>query len=311
MDQAKTTPKDFFLWAGAMISLYASVFAFISLVFSYIDYALPDPLSYVQNPYEGMIPFAMASVIVLVPVCVLLMSLIRRDIVRDSSRATIWVRRWALYLVLFVAGATLIVDIITLLVTFLSGSEITVRFLLKILIVLLVAGAGFLHFFADLAGYWQANPGKARLVGGSVVALCAITVALGFFILGTPYAARLSRIDQTKEYDLQQIQSQISNFYQVKQKLPTSLDELQDSTIPVVVPTDPQTGAPYIYRAKSATTFELCATFNRPSLPTQGRVSRPFYGGESWQHGSGEVCFTRTIDPDRYPPINKDMYRTY
>ena len=32
--------------------------------------------------------------------------------------------------------------------------DVTVRFLLKVLVVFLVIGAGFLHFLADLWGYW-------------------------------------------------------------------------------------------------------------------------------------------------------------
>ena len=26
---------------------------------------------------------------------------------------------------------------------------------------------------------------------------------------------------------------------------------------------------------------------------------------ESWQHGAGDTCFERTIDPERYPPYSK------
>ena len=44
MDKPKVTPKDFFLWAGAMLSLYVSVFSLLSLIFSYIDRAFPDAL---------------------------------------------------------------------------------------------------------------------------------------------------------------------------------------------------------------------------------------------------------------------------
>ena len=46
MDKPKVTPKDFFLWAGAMIALYASVVAFIALIFSYLDFVYPDQLAY-------------------------------------------------------------------------------------------------------------------------------------------------------------------------------------------------------------------------------------------------------------------------
>src|SRR4051812_46406726 len=105
MDKPKTTPKDFFLWAGAMISLWAGVVAFLALVFDYINYSFPNVLSYNPNPYQGGMPYEMASLIVLAPLFLILMRVIRRDIARDPSRNEIWVRRWALFLTIFAAGA--------------------------------------------------------------------------------------------------------------------------------------------------------------------------------------------------------------
>ena len=51
MDRPKTTPKDFFLWAGAMVTLYAGVFAFVGLLFDYLNYTFPDTaLNYYVDP---------------------------------------------------------------------------------------------------------------------------------------------------------------------------------------------------------------------------------------------------------------------
>ena len=127
MDKAKATPKDFFLWAGAMAALYGAVIAFIGLLFDYINYALPDALAYYYggNPYQGSVAYEMASLIVLAPLCLILMRVIRREIARDPSRNEIWVRRWALFLTLFVAGATIAIDLIVLLTTFFRGEALT------------------------------------------------------------------------------------------------------------------------------------------------------------------------------------------
>src|SRR6185437_16000608 len=143
MDKPKTTPKDFFLWAGAMLALYVSVVSFISLLFNYLNYAFPDLLSYYPaDPYQSGISYEMASLITLFPIFLVLFWLIHRDIKRDATRTQIWVRRWALMLTLFIAGATIAVDLIVLLTAFFNGEEITTRFVLKVLIVLLVAAAG-------------------------------------------------------------------------------------------------------------------------------------------------------------------------
>src|SRR3989344_1763698 len=112
MDKSKATPKDFFLWAGAVVSLYAGIVSFITLLFEYIDQVFRDTaLDYYYDPYAGGVAYAMASLIVLAPVFLILMRIIRRSIVADPSRGEVWVRRWALFLVLFVAGASIVIDL--------------------------------------------------------------------------------------------------------------------------------------------------------------------------------------------------------
>src|SRR3989344_5727615 len=317
MDKPKVTPKDFFLWVGAMIALYASAVAFVALVFDYINYAFPDSLQYYYgDPYSRSISYEMASLIVLFPVFYILMRVIRRAIERDPSRSEVWVRKWALFLVLFVAGATVVGDLITLIMYFLNG-DVTVRFLLKVLVIFLVAGGGFLHFFADMRGYWKQEPKKARLAGFATAALVAFTIVSGFFIVGTPWEARLYRYDEQKVQNLNDIQYQILNYWQSKGKLPAALTDLQDSISGYFVPTDPQSGAQDVYQPTGALSFKLCATFNAETQAYSSGSTRvvtiaPMAIGEtgkpiqdSWQHGGGEVCFERTIDPQIYAPYPK------
>ena len=312
MDRPRTTPKDFFLWAGAMVTLYAGVFAFVGLLFDYLNYTFPDTaLNYYVDPYQSGISYEMASLIVLAPVFLILMRVIRRNIQIDSSRNEIWVRRWALFLTVFLAGATIVIDLIILLNTFLSGGELTTAFLLKVLVVLLVAGAGFMHFLADLWGYWEKNPAYARYINWATGVLVVLTIGAGFLIIGSPQSQRQYRIDEQRVNDLSSIQSAIVySYYQPKQKLPASLDDLNNPINGFTVPVDPQTGSAYEYSVKGPLGFELCATFNMPSrgeTAKNGFISRPMptgYGGmsEVWQHGEGRTCFSRTIDPQLYPP---------
>ena len=308
MDKPRVTPKDFFLWAGAMIALYGSVISFITLLFQYINYAYPDPLTYYVDPYSGSIRFAMASLIVLMPVTIALMRFIRNDIVRDAMKSELWVRRWALVLTVFVAGSTVVGDLIALVNTFLGG-DLTTRFILKVLVVLLVAGGVFLHFLADLRGYWNTNPSRAKSVGLAAGALVIIAIISGFFIMGTPGQVRLMRFDGQKVSDLQNIQWQIVNFWQQKETLPKTLADLEDPIGGFIPPVDPQTGESYGYTATGKLSFDLCAVFNAESRDGSSVEKMPVraYGSieENWQHDAGEVCFDRTIDPDRYPPYNK------
>lgn len=312
MNHPKVTPKDFFLWAGAMIALYSSVFAFLALLFQYINYAFPDPLSYTyySDPFSSSIRIAMATLIVMVPVAVVLFRYIRKDISADRAKADLWIRRWALVLTIFVAGLAVVGDLITLINYFLGG-DITTRFVLKVAALLLVASAVFMHFLADFRGYWTKYPDRARMVSYGAAVAVIFAIAVGFFIMGSPAQVRLYRFDAQKVSDLQSIQYQIVNYFQQKESLPVNLEELADPLSGWTMPKDPQGGA-YRYEKTGDLSFKLCAEFNAESQGSDPSVSRPvdIYGveGENWQHGTGEVCFDRTIDPQRYPPYTKSVF---
>lgn len=310
MHSLKVTPKDFFLWAGAMIALYSSVFAFIALLFQYINYAYPDPLAYTYyaDPFSGGIRFAMATLIVMVPVAVILMRFIRRDIQEEHAKADLWIRRWALVLTIFIAGLAVVGDLITLINYFLGG-DITMRFVLKVIALLLVASAVFLHFLADFRGYWNKNPGKASFVGVGAGIAVIIAIVAGFLIMGSPSQVRLYRFDAQKVSDLQSIQWQIVNYYQQKEMIPNSLADIEDPLSGWMLPKDPQ-GQPYRYEKTGNLTFKLCATFNADSSAAEASQAMPREYGSldgNFSHGTGEECFDRTIDPERYPPYTKGI----
>ncbi len=300
-----------------MITFYWSIIAFIFLIFEYINYTFPNALSYYPaDPYQSGISYEMASIIVLLPLYMLLMWLIRRDISRDPSRKEIWVRRWALIFTLFVAGITIAVDFITLLTTFLNGETLTTAFLLKVLVIFLVAAGAFMHFVADLRGYWDTFPLRKRYVSIGVGVLAVISILSGFFIVGTPAEARLARYDAQKVTDLQNIQSQIVTYWQAKQKLPATITDLNNSLSYSSVPVDTQTGNPYTYQPTGTLSFKLCAVFNLQSrAPRNVYVESPDMAypveksalQDNWQHGAGSVCFERTIDPSFYPPLTNKV----
>src|SRR5665213_3265368 len=101
-EKTPTTAKDFFVWAGIIITLYWSTISFGQLLFSYITYRFPDAaVSF--DPYQSGISYYMASLLVLFPIFLVLFNLYHKDIVRDATKAFIWVRRWGIFLTLFVS----------------------------------------------------------------------------------------------------------------------------------------------------------------------------------------------------------------
>ena len=317
MDKPKITPKDFVLWFGAMAALYSGIVAFITLIFDYINQAFPNPITnayYYYDPYATSgISYEMAALIVLTPVFLILMRAIRHDIKHDVSRKEVWVRRWALFLTIALAAATMVIDLIVLVNTFLQGEDLTAGFLLKVLVVLLVAGAGFLHFLADLRGYWDKEPQRAKIINWAVGFLVVATIVAGFFIIGTPQEIRAKKQDALRHSDLQSVQWQIVNYWQQKESLPVSLNGLTDPIGGVEIPVDPETKQSYEYKRTGLTSFQLCATFDQEggnrsdgrSIPMDPSMAPGKGMEDNWSHGTGRVCFDRSIDPERYPPYNK------
>jgi amino acid transporter len=219
----------------------------------------------------------------------------------------------ALYLTLFAAAILIIGDLVALLYNFLEG-ELTTRFALKIVAVLVVAAAIFWYYLYDL----RRKPGefsdKAKWFAWGITGFIALVVVYGFFVAGSPFKQRLVRFDSQRISDLQSLKYQVVGYWQAKDRLPASLDDLKDSISGFVPPRDPQNGAPYEYRETGKLSFELCAGFNLASA--ESRLSSPKFAEpvgqteEIWDHGAGRACFSRVIDPDIYgrkdkipPPI--------
>lgn len=315
----RTTPKDFFIYLGTAISLYVSAGSLLSLLFSIINERFPDVLNtsyyYGGYGYSGNgATFAIASLIVVVPIYLFLSYYIRKGIAQDEEKRNLSIRKWFVWFTLFAAGIAVAGDLVTLLYTFLQG-EITTRFILKVLAVLVVAGGIFSYYFYDLRRDVSAKPNKLFVSLAGLFVLLAII--LGFMTFGSPNAQREMRLDATREHDLSGLQWQILNEWQTSQKIPASLAELaKDDFSGYVMPVDPETNAPYEYNVTGPLSFELCATFGRASsAKSQDPKMMPIdsYGGgldPRFQHEAGRTCFARTIDPVKYPPYNttKPMY---
>jgi type III secretory pathway component EscS len=309
-----TTPKDFFLYVGAMVALYVSAFSLLSLLFAYINVLLPDNLEFYRVDFSsGAIRFSIASLIIIFPVYLVLTKILNKDVRKNPEKKSLWIRKWLIYFTLFVSGITIIVELIRLIDQFLGG-DLSTQFVLKIVAVLVVTGGVFGYYIYDIKGKWEREASKAKMVGWITAFIILIAVVSGFFIIGSPTSQRLARFDQQKVNDLQNIQWQVVNFWQNKKRLPENLSELEDPISSFMVPVDQQTQEEYGYKTTSVLTFELCAEFNKESTEQSNaslRVAKPFGGpgivDSNWAHEEGEICFERTIDPDLYKLRNGEI----
>jgi uncharacterized membrane protein len=112
----KTTPKDFFLHLGATVALYVAVGALINLWFTVINYYFPDALA--GYFYGNAVAWPISMLIVLVPIFYVLEWLIARDAAKTPEKNDLWIRRWRMYLTLFLVVILIGGDLITLINTF-------------------------------------------------------------------------------------------------------------------------------------------------------------------------------------------------
>lgn len=312
----KGVPKDVFLHLLAVVTLYVSVVAFIALWWQYINILFPDLLKY-QDYYGGYasytydgIRLAMAALIIVFPVHILISWLIGREFKLDPAKREIRVRKWLWYITLFVSAVTIIVDLIILVNNFLKG-ELSTQFFLKVLIVLSVAAAVFGYYLWDLR-HREKRSSKPKLLALIVSAVILASIIYGFFLIGLPSSQRARRFDEQRANNLSVIQSEIINYWQQKGELPQSLNVLRSQITGFVPPTDPETAQQYEYMTIGQSSFKLCAVFKTSSnesgpMPMRVMPAVPenwAYPQQNWSHGTGRVCFDRTIDPEIYKRIN-------
>ncbi|MBU1036855.1 hypothetical protein KKF32_02355 [Patescibacteria group bacterium] len=306
----KSTPKDVFLHLFNILTFYISVIGFIRLYVLYISALFPDPLNYYFTYIADGVRWATSMLVIAVPVYLLTSWLIAKDFAHNPKMRELSLRKWLLYLTLFISAVTIIIDLIIFVNNFLSG-ELTIQFFLKILVVLVVAVVVFWYYIWDLRRKnLKSKIPKILVWIVSVVVLASII--MGFYIIGTPADQRDRRFDDQRVENLQMLQGEIVNFWIQKESLPEKLNQLEDSISGFAVPVDPKSGQPYEYNVTDPLSFELCATFNSSSqdFSSLAKGTRPFSPYDSfqqnWEHEAGQTCFTRTIDPELYKDSQND-----
>jgi hypothetical protein len=140
--------REAFMYLVLFSTLYWSAFHLGSLLFDIINITFPDPASDRANLTvytRSSMRWSISSLIVAFPVFLYMSRLVARDIAADPVKRHSKVRRWLTYLTLFLASTIIIGDVITLLYNLLGG-ELTVRFLLKALVVAFIAGSVFWYY---------------------------------------------------------------------------------------------------------------------------------------------------------------------
>lgn len=143
--QSMVTARDFFFYAlmfGLMV--FGAVYL-VQLSHALIDRAL-DAESYRSN---ARIRWSMAVLIVTAPMFFWLAFRERRQVLADPALYRSAIRKWMMYLTLLLSAAVLLGDLVAVIYAFLNG-DLTAQFLLKAVVVAVVAGVIFLFQLAGV-----------------------------------------------------------------------------------------------------------------------------------------------------------------
>lgn len=295
--------REAFFHLLTFAAFYTTAISTIVLFFQYINMLFPDPAlgDYVSAANFSGIRWSIAAIIVAFPLFVLLSRFLLKEMRVNPEREWSPIRRWLTYLTLFVAAASLMGDVITLVFYVLEG-EITIRFILKILTVLIVAGLSFTYYFLSLKTPVDKPGAKTMHRGFGIASAVVVLVAIawGIILAGSPASERERKFDDRRIEDLRTISSEISSItlgsYRqptspdqlvLQHPIPSTLQEVQDQAMyqrPNIA--DPETGDPYVFEVLSETTYRVCATFN---------AQRSEQFDVSWNHPAGYYCFERDV----------------
>lgn len=330
-----------FLSLGVLISLITSVSSFLNLAFEILNKKFPDVLNatyqygYASSQFEAARIF-LAMLIIMFPAFLILAYFWKKKEKKGLGQYDEVMRKWLSYIVIFLSILIVAIDLIILVKYFVSG-EITVRFILKVLIAIISAKIILCYFLPEV---WNIKWKKFLKITATYFSMAMVLALIvwSFCVIGSPFKQRQLQLDDRRVQDLQNIQWQVINYWQQKEKLPTGINDLKDPLSGYSLPVDPEfekgKSYEYVLKDKNKLKFELCATFSLP-MPKGWQEYQGYRGGgimpmaaedtavsettssmmypypypsgtnDSWDHQTGRTCFERTIDKDLYPPYPK------
>ena len=332
-----------FLSLGVLISLIVSVTAFFNLAFEILNKKFPDVLNaayqygYYSSQFETARVF-LSTLIVMFPVFLILIYFWKKKEKNGLGNYDEVIRKWLSYIIIFLSILIAVIDLIILVRYFVSG-EITIRFILKVLIALAGAKMVLYYFVPEVweVKFWKINWRKFFKICSKYFSILMVLALIiwSFCVIGSPFKQRQLQLDDKRIQALQSIEWQVINYWQQKERLPESINDLKNPLSGYSLPVDPEfekgKNYEYLLKDKNKLIFELCADFSLP-MPKGWQESQNYYGGgvvsmetrtdvavsnvsypvsypsgvnDSWDHQKGHTCFERTIDKDIYPPYPK------
>jgi hypothetical protein len=286
--------REAFFHLLAFVTLATWIFSIGSIWFDLIEALAPDPIIDRFDGFViGRISRQLASIIVAFPAFIWATRSILRDQTENPDKAESAVRRWVSNIGLLLTALVFLGGLIAFVTSLLQG-ELTTRFALRCLVVLVLAGAVFLYYSRGLGKSRTLPPITwHRMFAGCAGLAMALTLGFGFWSTGSPSSVRVLNEDNRRVRDLYDLTVQIENkrYSGVLQGPPASLAEV------ALTGSDPFTRQPYEYRRLDGERYQVCAEFRAPSPRASGLAL-------FWAHPAGRKCFDISFTHNAPSPPN-------
>ncbi len=301
------------------------------LFYNVIDYFFTDEIvgAYRKKVSSSSIHYAIAVLIVGFPMYYFSMKFWFRRFKRDEGKVESLLTKWITYIILLIGVITVVGDLVAVLFYFLQG-EITVKFFLKALVILIISGGIFgFYFFERKRIQYKKNVSKQVFYSFAMVTIFFIVIAIiaGFSVAGSPATERSRAFDKTRSSNLNSIANCINRYSKEYESLPKSLDFIEDVSgySNCGKNKDPKTNEKYEYNITSELKekngviegeFELCATFElvADENTLDADSSSVYYNKSSskWEdHSVGQNCDREKIMIKKEAEIKFDEPQIY
>ena len=291
----KNNAKYAFYYLLSLISLIFLALSVGLIAFGIINQTIVDALSlYSYQNYDSQFKFAISAIIISAPIFYFMSYLIRQGLKKQELKIDSGIRRWLTYFILFVSAVIILGVFIGVINSFLAG-ELTARFILKALAMLVIAALVFSFYFYDIKTTEIIKKDKiVKLFAGLSLLLVVTAFIAVWFFIESPKVARDRRLDQILMQNIYQLESAVNSYYEQQEMLPASLSDLDNIDIyyDKKALSDPETGRAIDYNLLSVDSFELCATFRVASYD-QERERYNLKMGREYQ--AGYQCFTGNL----------------
>jgi len=300
------------LFSFILLGIFATSLGVLS--YGIINYFLPDKLaiSYDYNSFVSFasIHYAIAALIISFPLYYFTIKLWFKSFHVNEDKEESKLTRWITYLVLLITAVIIVGDLIAVIFNVLQG-EITIRFFLKALVILLIVGGIFGFYFLERKKVQYRKEVTEKIFstfGWLATGLIIIAIILGFVVSGSPTTGRKRNFDEIRANDLQGLALCIGDYASKHKALPSSLVDLQnDSSYSYCAnKNDPETGEFYEYRVIKEKIeqgqvvkgeFELCADFSLISKNQD--YKQGFYNENNdskwYRHEIGRGCDSESV----------------